>query len=313
MNIVIISHPDDAHIPFVTKHFSSAVRYSVIDPLGTLGQKDISYSFKNNRLSLSYGSEPLNDVDSVWLRRPTHLNVSAFDIPEQYHTYSKSALRRHTSPIYHHWKDALWVSPHQAIVRADQKPHQLLAAAKIGFRVPETLTTGDKAQARHFIEKHGRCVVKTQAHVFPLGKMLMTSVITKDDNLSYGGLSLDPMIFQEFIEPAYELRVTVVGSKVFGAKIDAKDNGPFRDWRYGHIDNTFHAEAVDLDGKLKEMCIRLTHHFGLNFGAIDLIVDKQGQVWFLEINPNGQWAFVEESTEQQIGKAMADLLQHKAH
>jgi hypothetical protein len=39
------------------------------------------------------------------------------------------------------------------------------------------------------------------------------------------------------------------------------------------------------------------------------VLDKKGEIWFLEINPNGQWAFVEEVTGQPMGKALADLLQ----
>lgn len=309
MNIAIISAADDAHIPFVTSHFPSSVRYITIDPFGMIGQKNISYSFSENKLSITYGDESLDNIDSVWLRKPTHLNLSSLNIPEQYHAYAEGALRRHMSPIYHHWKDAFWISPHEAIVRASQKPHQLAEAAKIGFNIPETLTTGDKERAQRFIKKHGRCVVKTQATEFPQGKMLMTSVVSENDTLLYDGLTIDPMIFQQLIEPAYELRVTVVGNDVFGAKIKADDTGPFRDWRYGHIDDSFHAEPETLTKELKEKCIKLTRLLGLNFGAIDLIVDKEERTWFLEINPNGQWAFIEEHTDQPIGRAIAKLLQ----
>ncbi|MDN5274717.1 MAG: RimK protein [Candidatus Saccharibacteria bacterium] len=311
MNIAIISAPDDAHIPFVTNHFPPSVECIIVDPFGAIGEKDITYNFSKNKLSVIYGDKSLDDIDSVWLRKPTRTNVSRLNIPTQYYDYTESTLRRHLSPIYHHWKDAFWVSAHEAISHADQKPHQLVAAAAIGFRVPETLTTGNKERVRRFIEKHGRCVVKSQADKFPQGKMIMTTVISESDTLSYDGLAIDPMIFQQLIEPAYELRVTVVGNEVFGAKIKAADNGPFRDWRYGHIDDSFHAEPESLSKELKEKCIRLTRWFGLNFGAIDLIVDKEGQVWFLEINPNGQWAFIEEYTNQPIGKAIAELLQRQ--
>lgn len=132
--------------------------------------------------------------------------------------------------------------------------------------------------------------------------------------LDYSGLYLDPMIFQQYIEPAYELRVTVVGKKIFTARVSGKDidgQSGFRDWRYAHINETFKAEVATLDQATKEACIRLTQKFGLNFGAIDLIVDKKGKVWFLEINPNGQWGFIENETGLPIGKALAELLTSK--
>jgi glutathione synthase/RimK-type ligase-like ATP-grasp enzyme len=191
---------------------------------------------------------------------------------------------------------------------AESKPRQLEVAAQLGFTIPDTLITGDAAHAQAFIRRHESYVVKSQAIEFPLGKTMMTTVVSARDNVSFDGLSVDPMIFQQFITPAYELRVTVVGNEVFAAKIISADQGPFRDWRYGHIDDTFSAEATSIDDALQEQCIELTKRLGLTYGAIDLIVDKDGTVWFLEINPNGQWAFIEEATGQPIGKAMAELL-----
>jgi glutathione synthase/RimK-type ligase-like ATP-grasp enzyme len=308
VHVLIISTLDDAHIPFVTKHFPASVSYTIIDPFGAIGKDDVSYIFENDVARVYYGSQELGDIDSVWFRKPTHLDKVELAIPDSHRSYVQGALRRHLAPLYRHWKESLWVSPYEAIVDGENKPHQLEVAAKIGFTIPSTLITGDAIQARAFVEKHGTCVAKSQAVEFPRGKTLMTTVVTSESNLSYDGLSIDPMIFQQFIEPAYELRITVVGRAVFAAKIKSADQGPFRDWRYGHIDNSFAAEATTIDADLQEKCVQLTQQLGLRYGAIDLIVDKDGVVWFLEINPNGQWAFIEEATGQPIGKAMAELL-----
>ena len=309
MHILIISTSDDAHIPFVTKHLPSSATYSVIDPFGAIGSNDISYVFRDNKEYVYYGDQLIDNVDSVWFRKPTSLTKAELAaIPPTHKTYALSALRRHLAPLYRHWRDAFWVSPYESIVSGENKPYQLETAAAVGFTIPDTLITGDSAQAQKFVESHKTCVVKSQASEFPKGKTLMTTVISAGDTISYDGLSIDPMIFQEFIEPAFELRVTVVGEKVFATKIISSDQGPFRDWRYGHVDGSFGAMAATIDGDLQTKCIQLTRRMKLRYGAIDLIVDKDNQVWFLEINPNGQWAFIEETTGQPIGKAMAELL-----
>lgn len=307
-NILIISELGDAHIPFVTKHFPASVKYTIIDPFASIGQDNVTYDFHNGKLHLSYGDTPIDAIDSVWFRKPTKLDAAKLGTSDMYQGYATGAIRRHISPLYRHWKDAFWVSQYENLLQAEQKPHQLDAAAKIGFNVPDTLITGDSKKARQFVEKYDTCIIKNQAIEFPLGKAMMTTVISANDAISYEGLSIDPMIFQQLIDPAYELRVTVVGDEVFAAKIISADRGPFRDWRYGHIDNTFTAEATVIDDGLRKKCLQLTRHFDLHYGAIDLIVDKEGTVWFLEINPNGQWAFIEEATGQPIGKAMAKLL-----
>ncbi len=306
--LLIISALDDAHIPFVTKHLPRSVECIVIDPFKAIGQNDVSYDFDHKQLRVYYGEQLLEDIDSVWFRKPTQLDQAKLDISDTYLPYTQSTLRRHLSPLYRHWRDAFWVSSYESIVHAESKPYQMELAAKIGFTLPDTLITGDPARAERFVKEHGSCVVKSQAARFPAGRTMMTTVVSVDSNISYSGLDIDPMIFQELINPAYELRVTVVGNKVFTAKIKAADQGPFRDWRYGHIDDTFSAEAATIDNNLQRQCVELTQKLGLHYGAIDLIVDKAGVTWFLEINPNGQWAFIEEATGLPIGKALAGLL-----
>lgn len=308
IRLLIISSLDDAHIPFVTKHLPQSVECIIIDPFKSVSHNNISYNFYENSLSVYYGEQLLDTVDSVWFRKPTQLDQTNFDVPDTHLEYTLSALRRHLSPLFRYWRDAFWVSPYESIIQAESKPRQLEVAAQIGFTIPDTLITGDSAQAEHFVTKHGTCVVKSQASRFPSGKTMMTTVVSADNDISYSGLSIDPMIFQQLIKPEHELRVTVVGSDAFAAKIKSADQGPFRDWRYGHIDDSFAAEAVTIEANLQEKCVQLTQQLGLRYGAIDLIVDKDGVVWFLEINPNGQWAFVEEATGQPIGKAMAELL-----
>lgn len=307
-HILIISALDDAHIQFVTKHFPSSVRHTIVDPFKSVGGHDITYEFDGQQLHVYSGEQSLDDVSSVWFRKPTQLDQIKLKIPNSYLAYTQSTLRRHLAPLYRHWHDAQWVSPYESIVQAESKPYQLEIAAKVGFMLPATLITGDSSRAQRFVTKHGTCVVKSQAARFPAGRTMMTRVISAEDNLLYDGLSVDPMIFQQYIEPDHELRVTVVGDAVFAAKIIAADQGPFRDWRYGHVDGTFDATAATIDADLQAKCVQLTKRMGLSYGAIDLIVDKNGKTWFLEINPNGQWAFIEETTGQPIGKAMADLL-----
>lgn len=68
----------------------------------------------------------------------------------------------------------------------------------------------------------------------------------------------------------------------------------------------FTAYKLPLD--VAQQCVKLTKDLGLNFGAIDLVQAKDGSVWFLENNANGQWGFIELATKQPIGRAVADFL-----
>jgi glutathione synthase/RimK-type ligase-like ATP-grasp enzyme len=65
-----------------------------------------------------------------------------------------------------------------------------------------------------------------------------------------------------------------------------------------------------LPAAIEEKCVALTQRLGLRFGCIDMIVTPEDKYVFLEINPNGQWRWVQELTGMPIAEAIADLLIH---
>lgn len=137
-------------------------------------------------------------------------------------------------------------------------------------------------------------------------------MFTPDSDLDYGGLNLAPAIFQEAVDVDCDLRITVVGDEAFPATVKAEVEKDLkigvRDWRIGNNVGNLLVEACDIPDDIKQKCLSLVKNFGLKFGAIDMIRDKQGNYWFIEINPNGQWGFVEAETGQPIGRAIARLL-----
>jgi glutathione synthase/RimK-type ligase-like ATP-grasp enzyme len=105
-----------------------------------------------------------------------------------------------------------------------------------------------------------------------------------------------------------EIRATIVGNRVFAAEIHSQNSPKTRDdWRRYDFDNTPHLpHQLPLD--MEQKCVDLVRHLNLNFGAIDLILTPQGEYVFLEINPNGQWGWIEELTGLPICAAIVDLL-----
>ena len=104
-----------------------------------------------------------------------------------------------------------------------------------------------------------------------------------------------------------ELRITVVGKNVFAAEIHSQQKEATRhDWRRDALALEHRNHPLPDDIKLK--CIQLAKTFGLEFGAIDMILTPDGRYVFLEINPNGQWAWIEETTGLPISEALIELL-----
>src|SRR5205814_484076 len=105
----------------------------------------------------------------------------------------------------------------------------------------------------------------------------------------------------------YELRVTVVGARVFAAKIDSQANADAKlDWRRSLHDVAY--EAVALPEEIETRIQAFMRFFGLVYGAFDFIVTPQGGYVFLEVNPSGQYMWLECATGLGITAALADAL-----
>jgi hypothetical protein len=119
-----------------------------------------------------------------------------------------------------------------------------------------------------------------------------------------------PTLFQEFIEKESELRITCVDAQVFACEIQTRPGDMTADdYRFDTPNLPQKAvERPDLTDRMRAYM----KAFSLNFGCFDFIVPKGGgEPVFLEMNPNGQWLWVERLSGQPIGLAIASqLLQH---
>ena len=115
---------------------------------------------------------------------------------------------------------------------------------------------------------------------------------------------------QSYIEKQFELRVTVVGQDVFAAKIDsqkyAKGQGA-EDWRQAEDPDKF-LSSYEMKEEDQKKCLEVVTRLGLNFGCLDFVVQPDGELVFLECNPNGQWLWIELATKAPISESIAIFL-----
>ncbi len=250
----------------------------------------------------------LDEVGSVWFRKPGAIAPWLTDPRER--EFAKKELGELFSQLYMLAPQARWVNRPEAVDRANHKYPQLGAARRLGFEVPRTCMTNSPARARKFLQScmngaiyktlYCPAIVNDYDNDAPDGGNLSvpTSRVTKERLTELDALPLTGGIFQEYIEKEYELRVTVMGDRIFAARINSQEN-PDQvgrvDWRFGEYTHDA-AEAYTLPAPIAEKCRLLVKSYGLEFGAIDLIKTPDGRYVFLEINPNGQWAWLEELT-----------------
>lgn len=115
-----------------------------------------------------------------------------------------------------------------------------------------------------------------------------------------------PVQLQDYVEKAFELRITVVGTRVFAVKIDSQLNEATKvDWRRFTAMNPH--SAFRIPAKVADFCRTFIKEQRLVYGAMDFIVDTTGEYVFLENNSSGQYLWLEKETSVPITEALVDL------
>ncbi|MGH7157908.1 MAG: hypothetical protein ACREGD_02400 [Candidatus Saccharimonadales bacterium] len=312
---MVISGKDDAHIEFVQRHLSAPM--ILIDSLGIVkDETPLTYRWSKKSLNfcVELGGKPIN-AKSVWYRKPQPIFAKDISHEQGPTDYAVSASQTFNWLLRTQFESALWISDYFAMYRAENKLLQLSLARRLGFNVPDTICTSSKLAASEFLYLHRTIIFKPIKIVFFKEDGLYKGLFARklhQGATTFDHLYLAPAIFQQLIEPDFDVRVTVVGNKTFSAAIRSgaleKENSMVRDWRFTETDNSIHFEMFDLPPQIAKLCVTHVKQLGLEFGALDLVLDKKGKFWFLENNPNGQWAFVEEEAGLPIGKAIAETL-----
>jgi hypothetical protein len=206
-----------------------------------------------------------------------------------------------------------WLNAPANIARAEDKAMQLALGDEVGLRVPPTIVTNDIATAMEFMSE-GATVGKAFHTGFlddadgKVGRVIFTTRLDSGRQPTRESLSVAPVILQREILKAYDVRATVVGCRVFAATIDSQIKvETIVDWRRGALPDLPHARH-ELPDEVASRCVSLVRLLGLRFAAIDLVLDQNGDYWFLEANPNGQWAWIENRTGLPISSAIVDEL-----
>jgi glutathione synthase/RimK-type ligase-like ATP-grasp enzyme len=239
----------------------------------------------------------------VWWRR-----VRPFDVAGPADPAARAFAASETDSAVLGALDALpatWVNPRAADEAAHRKPLQWTHARAAGLDLPDTLVTTDPGRARRFVARHGAGGVVYKALLAVPGAWRETRLVTTDDLARLGDLRLAPVTFQEYV-PGVDLRVTVVGDQVFTAEIDATATSYPVDMRM--VLDEAAMRPAGLPAAVEKSLLALTQRLGLTFGAADLRRRPDGRHVFLELNPAGQWLFVEARTGQPITSAVAGLL-----
>ncbi|ATB31586.1 MvdC/MvdD family ATP grasp protein [Melittangium boletus] len=265
-------------------------------------------------LGTSAGVLHAREVRSVWLRRRVPARFDAVLEPAWRESCGRESWAALDGAL-----DGLaaagcrFINPLGSDAVAENKPRQLRLARALGLEIPRTVVTNDAAQVRALFEAvGGRMVAKM---LTPLSQSMdgrrpfvYTSAIRPEHLEQLEGLRHAPMVFQERLDKAHELRVAVVGGRCFVGAIDASCSVAGQvDWRRSRADECQWTPG-ELPGSVAGRLVRLVEALGLVYGAADFIVTPEGRHVFLEVNPGGEWGMLERELGLPIAEALAEAL-----
>ena len=189
---------------------------------------------------------------------------------------------------------------------ARNKQFQLSQAVALGIPIPKTLITNSPEAAQSFSQELDNRGVRVVYKCFTSPKTMLvpTKFVRHEDQPRFRLLRNCPAIFQEYII-GRDLRITVVGKSVFSAEIVHSSEAGDVDWR---VDPRHRTVPFQLDRSHSETILALMDRLNLVYGALDCKLEPDGRLVFLEVNPAGQYLFVEIEAGHPISAALAGVL-----
>jgi glutathione synthase/RimK-type ligase-like ATP-grasp enzyme len=304
--ILIVSHAGDAHLALVTDRLNALdADWCLLNTDDYPERVRISNDAAGGVLTLADGRRiATSEITAVWWRRPRRPVIRGRDeaVGRWAENQAFAALDSLLQSI-----EARWVNYPRDNRVAEDKPANLRRAAASGFEVPDWCVTNDPEVAHDFHRRAGDIVAKpVDAARVTDQRSVWTRRVESPEWLD--AIGPEPYLLQRFIDKVEDVRVTVVGDEVFAVAIESQtDARSAVDLRAGDLSALPHRQ-VELLAEVVDSTRSLARSLNLAFAAVDLVLDHDGRHWFVELNPNGQWAWLEAQAGAPIGEAIARAL-----
>ena len=310
MTVLILSSLSDVHARAVMAALAKhKVQVELLDLAEyptkltlTLGFEGASRQFVLKRPSK--GMLDLDAVHAVWWRRPGAFGLPAALRDASHRSLALSEANTAFQGLYAAMH-ALWINSPALDTVAGHKPYQLAVSQSLDLEIPPTRMTSDPEEARAFWKECDGDVIYKQFLALPETWAETRKLGKAEIGLSDSAIQIAPVIFQRHIAAVADLRVTIIGDEIFAASTDVRNLEYATDVRL-NLDTKY--VAHDLPDEIADKLRALMRRLGLVYGAIDLRLTEDGRYVFLEINPAGQFLYIEHSTGQPIAAALASRL-----
>lgn len=300
MSILIVTCSYDLTSNYIQKRYESNYTFFRLN-IDEVNKFEINvnnkgFSIKNKETGRKIYS---TEITSIYYRKIDFPNLDEYE-PED-HVFIKKEILAFVDGIVNSFEGKVLTKP--AILRnSENKVNQLMIAERLGIKQPKTSITNSSEYINKIIGENkwilkpmasGRIRKKDNSY-----EVIQTNIVDREVN----EIEKCPTYFQEYITKEYELRITVINNKIFPVKITNQDK---IDWRKSGPSNKF--EICKIPKNIEKECLKILSELKLDFGAFDYIYTGREYI-FLEVNPNGQWLWLEEELGLNISEEIVSYL-----
>ncbi len=315
--ILILSNKSDITTDLVIKRLYereiSFIRFNTEDfPQNIFGEIKLDTTDYNSSIITSKGELNESEIKSVWYRRPKLPQYQNISMDKEEFEFATRESNSFLLNLWSVFSNKLWVNNPFDLYLAERKAVQLKCASECMMRIPKTLITNKTDSVKEFIHHfNGKVIAKPISHG-GFGYNDEYAIFTTDlENNNYQllnkSINYSPFILQEKVNKGFDVRVSVFGEKVFGHKILPKNNIIGIDWRVLKP-NEITYELIKLPHHINTNILKFMSLFNLKYSAMDFVVDKNENWYFIENNPNGQFAWLEIANGDKLIDSLINLL-----
>ncbi len=282
--VLIITSSVDETVSYIIKKYSEVADFFRVNV-----DKFSEYKFYigNDGWSISNEDSSINyeNLHSIYYRKPVLPDLRMYD--SQYHLLIKRDIISVINGIVDSFQGKVITKP-SILRKAENKIYQMVYSSSNGWNIPKSYIGNNKHLSDEY--KQSLSIIKPLTIGKTYGKNGWELYQT---NLFRGieeDITLTPVYLQQYITKQYEVRITIIGKEVYAVRIDTKNK---IDWRMDYPNHRY--SLIDCPNDIIKKCYQMMIDFNLVFGAFDFIVTPENEWIFLEINPNGQWLWLEQS------------------
>jgi glutathione synthase/RimK-type ligase-like ATP-grasp enzyme len=191
----------------------------------------------------------------------------------------------------------------------------LTLAQNLDILIPPTMVTTNKSELLEFVNKHGEIITKCcsdmSALVIDGVRYYQYTSLINDEIISKLPDFFCVSLFQKHIKKMCDIKVFYLDGKVWGEAIFSQSsNETSIDFRKYNHSNPNRVSPFKLPATIEEKIIKLMSLLEEEMGTIDFILSDSNELYFLEINPNGEFLNLSKNCNYPTCKHVSEFLKH---